>query len=146
MMGIAQKVSRDFADGVREGDDGFNVSVRTKHGYTRGQELHDALREGTQQLGEYDKLYDEQVRAQNAMIDAQVNAAQQGVNSQVNQAYLNRDQQLGFAGQTISQVVGRWEQMLADRQGFFAAGSIAAKETISSLLASGVLQKTGKVA
>jgi len=144
---VARQIAeqQEFVSGKND-DGSFNVSVRTKHGYTRGQELHDALREGTQQLGEYDKLYDEQVRAQNAMIDAQVNAAQQGINSQVNQAYLNRDQQLGFAGQTISQVVGRWEQMLADRQGYFAAGNIAAKETISSLLASGVLQKTGRVA
>ena len=127
-------------------DDGsFNVSVRTRHGATRGQELHDALREGAQQLDEYDKLYREQETALNQRVDAQVGAAQAGVDSQVQQAYLNRDQQLGFANQTIDQLTFRWSEMLEQRSNFFRAGSLSTRDTVNALLASGVLQKTGKV-
>ena len=141
---VAEILAKERELVSRWGDDGsFNVSVRTKHGYTRGQEIHDAIREATEKVESYQKLNDSAYDTAKKAGKTQISSLEGEIETQRRIAEKKYSQNVGQANQVLSKIKGQWTGYLKTQRQAFSDGIKTNAGGIADLLKSGVLVQKG---
>jgi DNA-binding ferritin-like protein len=137
---VADELSKNGELVTNWGADGsFNISVRTKHGLIRGQEIHDAIREATQKVEKYQGLNDSAYDAAKKAGNSQISSLEGEIATQRRIAQDRYDQNVGQANQVLRQIKAQWTTYLTTQRKNFATAKKTNDGGIADLLKSGVL-------
>jgi hypothetical protein len=141
---VAEEMAKEKELVTKWGDDGsFNVSVRTKHGYIRGEELHKEFGDAVNTINSYNEIYADNYDAAKKAGEMQFDSVQKQIASDRKIALDAYNQNVSQANQTLNQIKGKWTGYVSQQRKAFQSGIKSNAGGISDLVNSGALVFSG---
>lgn len=143
---VADELAKNKELVTRRGPDGsFNVSVRTKHGYIRGAELHEEFGKAQSMVERQKSMQNKAYGSAATAVNKQISALQKEYETKKASATAQYQQNITQAKQAGGLNRERYNTYISDMRKHYAAAREAADSSINQLLNSGALKESAKV-